>query len=42
MQSDLVKVILNLAYMTPVQAKDFKFDKDFYIEAKKHMHHDNE
>ena len=42
MQSDLVKIILNLAYLPPQVARDFTFDKSFYKQAKAHDHHDNE
>lgn len=42
MQSDLVKVILNLAYLPPSLARTFTFDKGFYKEAKGHSHHDKE
>jgi hypothetical protein len=34
MQSDLVKIILNLAYMPISHAKIFSFDKDFYRSTK--------
>jgi hypothetical protein len=38
MQSDLVKVILNIAYLPPELAKNFTFDKEFYRRAKNHSH----
>ena len=42
MQSDLVKIILNLAYLPPQVARDFTFDKSFYKQAKAHEDHDAE
>ena len=42
MQSDIVKVILNLAYLPLSLAKTFTFDKDFYKRAKNHSHHDDD
>ena len=42
MQSDLVKVILNLAFLPISLAKTFTFDKDFYRRAKNHKHGDND
>lgn len=42
MQSDLVKVILNLAYLPLDLAKNFTFDKNFYKQVKTHHHHDKE
>jgi hypothetical protein len=42
MQSDLVKIILNLAYLPPQVARDFTFDKSFYKQAKAHESHDSE
>jgi len=42
MQSDIVKIILNLAYMPISIAKSFTFDKDFYKKAKNHTHGENE
>jgi hypothetical protein len=42
MQSDLVKIILNLAYLSPQVARDFTFDKSFYKQAKAHESHNSE
>lgn len=38
MQSDIVKIILNLAYMPQSIAKSFTFDLDFYKKAKDQSH----
>jgi hypothetical protein len=38
MQSDLVKIILNLAYMPLSLAKSFTFNLEFYKKAKNHSH----
>jgi hypothetical protein len=38
MQSDIVKIILNLAYLPVSLAKSFTFDVDFYKKAKNHSH----
>lgn len=42
MQSDIVKIILNLAYMPTKLARTFTFDKEFYKKAKDHNHGDKE
>ncbi len=42
MQSDIVKIILNLAYLPISIAKSFTFDKEFYKKAKNHKHGENE
>lgn len=42
MQSDLVKIVLNLAYLPPSLARTFTFDKSFYKQAKSHSHNDKE
>ncbi len=42
MQSDLVKLILNLAYMPISLARNFSFDKDFYKKAKDFKRNKNE
>lgn len=34
-QSDLVRLVLNLAYITEEQAKNFNFDKESYMNIKK-------
>ena len=41
-QSDLVKIVLNLAYLPPSLARTFTFDKSFYKQAKSHSHNDKE
>ncbi len=42
MQSDIVKIILNLAYMPTELAKSFTFNKEFYQKAKDHKHGEHE
>ena len=34
-QSDLVRLVLNLSFLTEQQAKSFNFDKDSYSDARK-------
>lgn len=40
-QSDLVKLALNLAFMTEERAKSFKFNKDFFVEKTGRQTHAN-
>lgn len=42
MQSDIVKIILNLAFLPISLAESFTFDKEFYKKAKSHKDHDKE
>ncbi len=42
MQSDLVKIILNLAYMPISLARSFSFDKEFYFKTKDFKQNKNE
>ena len=38
MQSDIVKIILNLAFLPMSLASTFTFDTEFYRKAKEHVH----
>ena len=42
MQSDIVKIILNLAYLPISLGESFTFGTQFYKKAKNHHHHDKE
>jgi hypothetical protein len=42
MQSDIVKILLNLAFLPLSLATTFTFDKKFYERAKNHKHGDND